>query len=175
MDSLFRVLVLLLVLLPLGSAAVVPLFGRAARRAALILALVHVGLTAAVVLGAREAAAARAEMATAGPARVARFEPNFVPGDAGIRGNADAASHRTTWTLLSLGGATPPAAGGGPAVQFFLGVDGLNLWLVALCSVMLVVAVLVSWDAVTDRPGPFYGWLFVLQAGAVGAFLSFDV
>jgi NADH-quinone oxidoreductase subunit M len=175
MDSLFRVLVLLLVLLPLGSAAVVPLLGRAARRAALILALVHVGLTAAVALGAREAAVARAEQSPTGPIRVARFEPNFVPGDPGIRGNTDAASHRTVWTLLRLGGTTPPAAGGGPAVQFFLGIDGLNLWLVALCSVMLVVAILVSWDAVTDRPGPYYGWLFVLQAGAIGAFLSFDV
>src|SRR5437868_8034581 len=98
MDSLFRVLVLLLVLLPLGSAAVVPLLGRAARRAALILALVHVGLTAAVALGTLEALQARAELSATGPARVARFEPNFVPGDPGVRGNTDAATHRTSWT-----------------------------------------------------------------------------
>ena len=44
-----RVLVLLLVLMPLASAAFVPAFGRKARRVALWISLVHLGLTAAVV------------------------------------------------------------------------------------------------------------------------------
>ena len=47
--AVIRVLVLLLVLVPLAAAVAMPLFGRAARRAALLVALVHLGLTAAVV------------------------------------------------------------------------------------------------------------------------------
>ena len=170
----FRILVLLLVALPLASAAVVPLFGRAARRVALLLALVHAGLTAAVVLGAVQAGESRA--AHLPPGRdfsVQRFVPEFVPGDPGVNGDPETSTRRTNWTLLSLGDVPPGTAG--PRVQFYLGVDGLNVWLVALCSLMMLPAILVSWDAVADRPGPFYGWLFVLQAGAVGAFLSFDV
>src|SRR5207302_2329008 len=61
------------------------------------------------------------------------------------------------------------------AVQFFLGVDGLNLWLIALSSLMTFVAVLVSWKNVTERPGGYYGWLFALLAAVTGAFASFDV
>jgi NADH-quinone oxidoreductase subunit M len=174
MYPLFRVLVLLVVLLPLLSAVTVPLFGRAARRVALLLALLHVGVTAAVVVGTVPALAVRSQAMTTGrDLGPQRFDPAFVPGDPGVSGNAEIGTGRTRWTLLSL--AETPIDRPGPRVQFFLGVDGLNLWLMALCSLMLVPAILVSWDAVTDRPGAFYGWLFVLQAGAVGAFLSFDV
>ncbi|MBX9626442.1 MAG: NADH-quinone oxidoreductase subunit M [Gemmataceae bacterium] len=173
----FRILVLLLVAVPLLSAAVVPLFGRAARRAALVLALLQAGLTAAVVLVALPVLNQRGESMmpdTPGRARpIQRFVPEFVPGDPGYRGNPDSSTHRTGWTLLSFGDG--PADRPGPRVQFYVGVDGLNVWLVALCSLMMLAAILVSWEAVADRPGPFYGWLFVLQAGAVGAFLSFDL
>src|SRR6185312_8318905 len=62
-----------------------------------------------------------------------------------------------------------------PRVEFFLGIDGLNLWLVVLCTVMMLPAILVSWDSPIDRPGPYYGWLFLMQAGTIGAFLAFDV
>ncbi|MBY0514376.1 MAG: hypothetical protein K2P78_10745, partial [Gemmataceae bacterium] len=175
MDATFRVLVLLVVLLPLAAGVVVPVFGRAARRVALVLALLHVGLTAGLVLGAREVLLQRKDESGGEAGRVVRFEPAFVPGDPGVSGNTGSPLHRTRWTLFHLAGQTPKSAGGGPNVQFFLGVDGLNLWLVALCSVMLVPAILVSWDAVTVRPGRFYGWLFVLQGAAIGAFLSFDV
>ena len=44
-----------------------------------------------------------------------------------------------------------------------------------LSSLMLVAAILVSWQSVTERVPTYYAWLFVLQAGAIGAFLSFDV
>ena len=170
----FRVLLLLVVLLPLASALVVPAFGRAARRVALILALLHLGVTAAVAFGAVEALAVRAKSIDPGRDFTAqRFAPEFVPGDPGVAGSRESGTGLTRWTLLSLSNA--PTDVPGPHVQFYVGVDGLNLWLVVLASVMLIPAILVSWDAVTDRPGAFYGWLFVLQGGAVGAFLSFDV
>ena len=170
----FRILVLLLIALPLVSAAVVPLCGRAARRVALALALLHAGLTAGVVLGAIQVLDQRADtLAATKLVDTHKFSPEFVPGDPGVDGDPTTSDHRTRWTLLSLG--DTPDHLPGPRVQFYVGVDGLNVWLVALCSLMMLPAVLVSWESVADRPGAFYCWLFVLQAGAVGAFLSFDV
>ncbi|AWM39002.1 NADH-quinone oxidoreductase subunit M [Gemmata obscuriglobus] len=169
------VLVLLLVLLPLVSAVVVPAFGRVARRVALLLALLHLGVTGAVVIYAGAWLTQRnTDPRLNGDIGSLHFSPEFVPGDsAGSSGNGT--DGRTTWTVLSLSGKPTARGTTGPNVQFYLGVDGLNLWLVALASVMLVPVILVSWESVQHRPGAFYGWLFVLQAGVIGAFLSFDV
>src|SRR5690349_20548783 len=60
------------------------------------------------------------------------FQPEFVPGD-------PADTHGTTWNLLGIGGGT---------VQFYLGIDGLNVWLIVLTALLLVAGVLVSWTAV---------------------------
>lgn len=175
MYAAFRILVLLLVALPLLSALVVwPLRQRFARRAALWLALVHVGLTAAVVGGTLMALEVR--NAAAGPGAdfgAQKFYPEFVPGDPGLGGNPEVGTHTTGFTLLSLADTPPDRAG--PRIQLYLGTDGLNIWLVSLCSVMLLPAILVSWSGITENAGGYYAWLFVLQAGAVGAFLSFDV
>jgi NADH-quinone oxidoreductase subunit M len=171
----FRALVLLLVLFPLASAVLVPLFGRFARRVALLSALFHMGLTAAVVVGTVLVLEVRNDLVSpTWQGDEVRFQPEFVPGDPGL-GSPGLSSHRTSWTLLNLAAEPGPADRPGPRIQFFLGVDGLNIWLVALCSLMMVPAILVSWEAVKERPGGFYGWLFLLQTGAVGAFLSFDV
>jgi NADH-quinone oxidoreductase subunit M len=172
--AVLRVVVLLLVLVPLASAVLVPLFGRFARHAALLSALVHLGLTAAVVAIALPALDYRKadEATTPGTAPVHRFHPEFVPGDSAGPSGSDG---RTRWTLLSLSTAEWARDKPGPNVQLFLGIDGLNLWLVALAAILMPVAILISWDAVAERPGAFYGWLFLLQAGLVGAFLSFDV
>jgi NADH-quinone oxidoreductase subunit M len=164
-----RYLVLLLVVLPLLSAALVPLFGRAARRAALLLAILHLGVTAAVMVPAVPLLTDRRDGPGNQPDAESVFRPEFVPG------SSLGSSHRTNWTLLHLS-ATPTGAGhAGPKIQFFLGLDGFNIWLVALASFMLIPAILVSWESVRERPGAFYGWMFLLQAGTLGAFLSFDV
>lgn len=174
--AVIRVLVLLLVLVPLASAVLLPAFGRFARRAALTLALVQLGLTAAVVTLAMAWTDEHAKLVTKpGDAPVHRFHPEFVPGDPGGRGNVDAADGRTTWTLFRLSAEPQNPRLAGPNVQLFLGVDGLNMWLVALAAVMLPPVILISWDAVKEKPGAFYGWLFLLQAGLIGCFLSFDV
>jgi NADH-quinone oxidoreductase subunit M len=163
-----RALVLLAVLLPLASAIVLPLFGRGARRAALWLALVHLALVAALtaLCVMRLGEQYRQERTP----DVVRFDPIAVPGDTG---GEVADFGRTKWTLMSL--SASPTAGTAAGVQFFLGVDGINVWLVALASLMMIPAILVSWESVKDRPGAFYGWLFLLHAGTTGAFLAFDV
>jgi NADH-quinone oxidoreductase subunit M len=174
MYPLFRVLVLVVLVLPLVSAALMPFAGRFARRISLSVALLHLGVTVAVLLAALESQSTRTSANATSTGReygVVRFEPEFVPGDIG---GEMLSSHRTNWSLLSLAPDADPKKPG-PNVQFFVGVDGLNIWLVALCSVMLIPAVLVSWESIKDKPASFYAWLFLLQGAAIGAFLSFDV
>jgi NADH-quinone oxidoreductase subunit M len=169
-----RGLVLVVVLLPLVSAAILPLFGRGARRFALWLALLHLTLTVWLVGSKLPALNLRFEQVRgAATGSTAKFEPESVPGDPEGRKGGD--SGRTTWNLLTLSTSPVPANQSGPNIQFYIGVDGFNIWLAALASLMMVPAILVSWDSVKDKPGAFYGWMFLLQAGAIGAFLSFDV
>ena len=75
--------------------------------------------------------------------------------------------HATTWNLITLRQGT--------AIQFYLGVDGLNLWLVVLTALLMVSAVLVSWTSVTERDNEFFAWLLALEAAMIGVFLAFDI
>ena len=61
------------------------------------------------------------------------------------------------------------------AVQFYVGIDGMNVWLILLTALLMVTSVLVSWTAITERVHEFHAWLFVLQLGMTGVFASFDV
>lgn len=163
-------LVLMLVLMPLASAAFVPLFGRRARRASLLLAILHLGVAAAVILSSFTLLGERRSGQTAEtPGDWMLVTPDFVPGSQMGTGGT------TSWNLLSLSSSPTPPGKGGPNVQLYLGIDGINIWLAALASFMLIPAILVSWESIRDKPGAFYGWMFLMQAGAIGAFLSFDV
>ncbi len=183
MYELFRFLVLVLVFLPMGAAIVLPFFGRFARRAALYTAIVHLLAAIVLVFGV---VIVQQERGT--HARIDRdvnyqqFKPEFVPGDPGIPGYVDGSTHRTRWTLVSLTDRSVSSPNPqsnvyrpGPHVQFYLGVDGVNIWLVVLASLMMLPAILVSWDSIQERPGAYFGWLFLLQGAAIGAFLAFDV
>jgi len=61
------------------------------------------------------------------------------------------------------------------AIQFYTGLDGMNVWLILLTAFLMVPSVLVSWTAVKDRVNEYYAWLLVLATGMIGVFLSFDV
>ncbi len=63
----------------------------------------------------------------------------------------------------------------GTAIRFYVGLDGLNVWLVALTAVLMVPSVLVSWTAITDRVNEYYAWLLLLQVAMMGVFLAFDI
>jgi NADH-quinone oxidoreductase subunit M len=63
----------------------------------------------------------------------------------------------------------------GSSIQFYLKLDGMNVWLVVLTSVLMVSSVLVSWKAITERTAEFYAWLLVLQGAMTGVFLAFDI
>jgi len=104
------------------------------------------------------------------------FLPRCVPGDSMTdpKTGAAAETHATSWNLVSF--AEPKADGPKVgAIQFFVGIDGLNVWLIALSSLMMVPVVLVSNDTIRERVPGYFAWLFLLQAGIVGVFLAFDI
>jgi NADH-quinone oxidoreductase subunit M len=60
-------------------------------------------------------------------------------------------------------------------IQFYIGLDGLSVWLVVLTTVLMVCAVAGSWTAVHDRVNEYYAWLLALQMAMVGVFLALDI
>ena len=100
-----------------------------------------------------------------------------MPGDPGIE-KKDAQgkiirvdSHTTTWNLVTTSADNPDLR----PIQFYIGLDGLNLWLVALSSLMLLPVLLISWDSIRERQPAFFAWLFALQGLIIGVFLAFDI
>jgi NADH-quinone oxidoreductase subunit M len=99
-----------------------------------------------------------------------KYRPEFVPG-------ATADNLReTTWNLIDLSSAFDTKAGKKiGAIQFFVGVDGMNIWLVVLTTILMVSSVLISWTSVTDRVHEFHAWLLALGFALTGVFLAFDI
>lgn len=98
------------------------------------------------------------------------FRPEFVPGSPGARiderGKEHLEPYGTSWNVLPLGNG---------AIQFYIGLDGLNVWLVMLTAALTIPAVLVSWTYITERVNEFYAWLLILQTAMMGIFMSFDI
>jgi NADH-quinone oxidoreductase subunit M len=177
---LLRVLLLAVLFAPLAFAAVVALTGdrfRVARRLAGLLCVLHLAVTLFLV-----AVAALYISEHTPNFGVNAFRPVAVPGDTGASVVAVAADgqfntpegqeYRTNWTLFTVG---KPTARDAAAVQFFVGLDGLNVWLVLLTSLLTYVAVVLSWHSAREKAGGYYAWVFVLQSAVTGAFVSFDV
>ncbi|HEV3145549.1 MAG TPA: NADH-quinone oxidoreductase subunit M [Gemmataceae bacterium] len=95
------------------------------------------------------------------------FQPICVPGDPG----GQTETHATHWELLRIQFANERAT----AIQFYLGLDGLNIWLVLLTSFLMVPCVLVSWNSIQERGNEYYAWLLALQSALLGVFLAFDI
>lgn len=60
-------------------------------------------------------------------------------------------------------------------IDFYIGVDGISLWLVALTSLLMVSAVLISWTSVTERVAEYHALLLSLETAMLGVFCSFDL
>ncbi|RLS30416.1 MAG: NADH-quinone oxidoreductase subunit M [Planctomycetota bacterium] len=94
----------------------------------------------------------------------------------------------TGWLMLSYL-ASPEAAAGEPYavseaawlvdgpfnVRLSLGLDGLSLWLFGLSALLSLTAVMVSWQAIEEKPVGFYVLLLVLEAAMLGVFAARDV
>lgn len=60
-------------------------------------------------------------------------------------------------------------------IKFAFGLDGLSVWMYGLSALLTFTAILVSWDAVEDRPGGFYALLLLLASGMLGVFAARDI
>jgi NADH-quinone oxidoreductase subunit M len=129
-------------------------------------ALVSLGLACSLTARIFPVEAARRTVTQLPPGvALPTFRPEFVPGSP-RSDPTDPESHRTTWDIVSLG----PGA-----VQFYIGLDGINLWLVVLTALLFMPSVLVSWTHITERVNEFYAWLLALQTTLFGVFMSFDI
>lgn len=59
-------------------------------------------------------------------------------------------------------------------INYFVGIDGISLWLVVMTAFFLPVVILGSWHAIESRVKMFHVNLFMLQAFMFGTFLSID-
>jgi len=60
-------------------------------------------------------------------------------------------------------------------IRFAVALDGLSLWLFALTALLLLVAVLVSWDSIKTQETLYYRLLLVLGTGMLGVFVARDI
>ncbi len=59
-------------------------------------------------------------------------------------------------------------------VNYIMGMDGISLWLVCLTALISPIAVLCSWEAITDRVKEFHVFLLLMHTGMMGVFLALD-
>ncbi len=60
-------------------------------------------------------------------------------------------------------------------IRFSIALDGLSLWLFALTSLLMVVAVLVGWEAIDQQASLYYRLLLILETGMLGVFVARDI
>ncbi len=60
-------------------------------------------------------------------------------------------------------------------IQYFIGVDGISLWLVMLSNFLLPLVIIGSAKSVKTKIRSFYAAMFILQASMVGSFLALDL
>jgi NADH-quinone oxidoreductase subunit M len=62
-----------------------------------------------------------------------------------------------------------------PEIRFFIGCDGLSLWLVVLSAFLTPICTLISWNSIHDRTKEFYAFLLLLEFGLIGVFIAQDL
>src|SRR5512145_1690903 len=60
-------------------------------------------------------------------------------------------------------------------VNYFLGVDGLSVWLVLLTTLLTPIAILSTWKAIEERIKAFMIFFLLLEVGMLGVFLAQDL
>jgi NADH-quinone oxidoreductase subunit M len=74
----------------------------------------------------------------------------------------------TNWGWLDEAGAPVD-------IRFNIALDGLSLWLFALTSLLMVVAVLIGWEAIDQQASLYYRLLLILETGMLGVFVARDI
>jgi NADH-quinone oxidoreductase subunit M len=64
---------------------------------------------------------------------------------------------------------------GAVGARYHVGVDGISLWLVLLTTLLMPIAVLSSWTAITKRQVTYYALMLLLESAMIGVFVSLDL
>lgn len=59
-------------------------------------------------------------------------------------------------------------------ISYFMGIDGLSLWLVIMTTFLMPIIILASWTSIDKRVKGFHVSLFILQTAMLGTFLAMD-
>lgn len=59
-------------------------------------------------------------------------------------------------------------------ISYFMGIDGISLWLVLLTTFLTPIIILASWNSIEERVKGFHASLFLLQTAMLGSFLALD-
>jgi NADH-quinone oxidoreductase subunit M len=59
-------------------------------------------------------------------------------------------------------------------IQYFMGIDGISLWLVLLTTFLTPIIILASWNSIDKRIKGFHVCMFILQTAMLGTFLAMD-
>ena len=112
-----------------------------------------------------------------------------APGDRGVRWAALATTVVTFLLSLGLWAGFDPGVStavapqlmekvpwfSGVDISYFVGVDGLNLLLALLTTLLGPIIVLSSWTYIGKHVRGYYALMLLLQTGVLGVFLSFDL
>src|SRR5437867_2561190 len=64
---------------------------------------------------------------------------------------------------------------GSVGARYHVGIDGISLWLVLLTTLLMPIAVLSSWTAITKRQLTYYALMLLLESALIGVFVSLDL
>src|SRR3954454_17756833 len=64
---------------------------------------------------------------------------------------------------------------GSIGARYHVAVDGISLWLVLLTTLLMPIAILSSWPAISKRPLAYYAFLLILESAMIGVFVSLDL
>lgn len=60
-------------------------------------------------------------------------------------------------------------------ISYFVGVDGLTILLIVLTTFLTPLALIASWDSITDRLKEYVSFMLLLEVGMLGVFLAVDL
>lgn len=60
-------------------------------------------------------------------------------------------------------------------ISYYVGIDGISLLLVALTTFLTPIALIASWDSITDRLKEYVAFMLLLEVGMLGVFVSIDL
>lgn len=60
-------------------------------------------------------------------------------------------------------------------ISFYMGIDGISLLLIVMTTLLMILAILCSWNAITTNVKGYYVSMLLLATGMIGVFCSLDL